>query len=78
MIKVEQADGREGVLLVLAEQLTQSSTDIVLRVGKDNTTGDEHENYRNETQYLGVPPINGFLGFVVLPHSSLLTPEPGQ
>ena len=76
MSKVEQTDGHEGVLL--AEQLTQSSTDIVLRVDKDNTTGDEHENYRNETQYLGVPPINGFLGFVVLPHSSLLTPEPGQ
>ena len=76
MSKIEQAEGHEGVLL--AEQLTQSSTDIVLRVDKDNTTGDEHENYRNETQYLGVPPISGFRWFVIFPHSSLFTPEPGQ
>ncbi len=62
----------------LREQLTRSAADIVLRVGKDNTTGGEHENYGNETQYLGVLPINGFRWFVVLPHSSLLTPEPGQ
>jgi len=28
----------------LREQLTRSAADIVLRVGKDNTTGGEHEN----------------------------------
>jgi len=42
VVIVEQADGHEGVLLT--EQLTRSAADIVLRVGKDNTTGGEHEN----------------------------------
>jgi len=28
----------------LREQLTRSAADIVLGVGKDNTTGGEHEN----------------------------------
>ena len=62
----------------LLKRLSGLAVDIVLRVGKGNTTGGEHENYGNETQYLGVLPINGFRWFVVLPHSSLLTPEPGQ
>jgi len=36
--QVEQADVHEGFLL--AKQLAQSSTDIVLGVDKDKTTGD--------------------------------------